>query len=344
MRRHEPPFRLREVKLEVTHQCALTCLHCSSEANWSCRREMDPDKASYVLDEMMGLGVTDIAFSGGEPILWRGLYDAVRQCAEKGVETTIYTSGNVDNSSLAMSLLANSGACRVVFSVFGADRDVHERITRVSGSLERTLSAMDAAREAGLSVELHFVPMRSNFRELLRIADLARGRQVARVSVLRFAPQGRGAIEPGMALTHDENLELRRMMVRAREKIDLRAGSPYNFLLVNDSPECCAAIDRLIVGPDFRIYPCDAFKQVESGELVGADDFSQLDRWSLQECWEKSPYLGAVRSYLTTAFGPPCDACELLERCLSGCLAQKVIANGTLDKAPDPMCLKLGMQ
>jgi len=341
MRSHQPPFALKEVKLEITHRCTLACIHCSSEATPSCPREMPLDRALQLVDEMLAAGVADVAFSGGEPLLWPGLCQVVRRCADGGISPTIYTSGNVDECGSAMSLLKENGAGRVIFSLFAARADAHDRVTRHRGSFDQTLTAVRAARRAELRVELHFVPMRANYAELPRLIGLAAEIQIGHMSVLRFVPQGRGAIQPSMALTRDENLELRRMIVAGRAKMEIRAGSPYNFLLVNESPSCCAAIDRLTIDPRFYIYPCDAFKRVEARELVGTDEFSRLDLWSLQDCWQKSPYLAAIRGYLTTPFQPPCDGCDLLERCLSGCLAQKVIAHGALKKTPDPMCLKL---
>lgn len=341
MRPHEPPFTLREIKLEVTHRCNLACIHCSSEASPSCSRAMPVERALHLLDECLALGVKEVAFSGGEPLLWDGLFDAVRKCSDGGITPAIYTSGNIDGCHDAMRCLKENGAGCVIFSLFAGRQDAHDRITRRRGSFDQTLAAIDAARRARLRVELHFVPMRRNYTELSRLVELANDKQVSRVSVLRFVTQGRGAIQPSMALTHDQNRELRRLITTGRAKIDIRAGSPYNFLLVNESPDCFAAIDRLTIGPQFNIYPCDAFKQIEAHDLVGTDEFSTVDRWSLEECWQKSPYLDAVRSYLMTPFQPPCDTCDLLDKCLSGCLAQKVITHGALKKAPDPMCLRL---
>lgn len=292
-----------------------------------------------LLDEILALGVEEIAFSGGEPLLWQQLHKAVRKCSDGGMATSVYTSGNVDQCAGMISSLKENGVRRVVFSLFAATQDPHDWITRRKGSFNKTLSGVDAAQEAGLKVELHFVPMRRNYRQLPQVVELAREKHLNRVSVLRFVPQGRGAVDPSMALTHAENLELRQMIKAGRTRMDVRTGSPYNFLLVNPDPGCNAAIDRLIVGPEFNIYPCDAFKQVEAQELVGTSDFSRLDVGSLQDCWQRSPYLQAIRQYLTTPFGPPCDPCQLLPRCLSGCLAQKVIAHGAPNKVPDPMCL-----
>ena len=69
-------------------------------------------------------------------------------------------------------------------------------------------------------------------------------------------------------------------------------GSPFNYLLLDDSPHCFSGIDRLIVGPDQRVFPCDAFKQVQAEELVGTNDLSVLSATcSLAQCWDNSPFL-----------------------------------------------------
>jgi radical SAM protein with 4Fe4S-binding SPASM domain len=160
--------------------------------------------------------------------------------------------------------------------------------------------------------------------------------------VLRLVPQGRAALIRGRALNRVQNLELRRQIQTLRREYGadfVRTGSPYNFLMLNEKPGCWAAIDRVIIGPDLRLYPCDAFKRIDAAELVGTEDWSSLTRSSLPECWKRSPYLEAVRTYLTTDFAAPCDSCRLVEKCASGCLAQKVIAYSTLEKRPDPDCV-----
>lgn len=343
MKLHQPPFRLQEMKIEVTHACPLTCIHCSSDASPSCAREISEDACRRIVNEAIAMGVKELTFSGGEPLVWGPIFDVTRHAADNGLSVVVYTSGNVPKIEGAMRSLKAGGVQRCVFSLFGASDKVHERVTRIGGSFRKTLAAISAARKVGLAREVHFVPLAQNLGELDGIARLAKGRKVARISVLRFVPQGRGQLIKSHTLTNLQNLTLKRNIERLRgDGFDIRTGSPYNFLMLNDQPKCCSAIDRLIVGPDLRIYPCDAFKQVEAEELIGTKEYSCLDARSLEDCWTKSPYLLAIREHLTTPFEPPCDGCTALERCLSGCLAQKVVVHGNLNKRTDPMCLRNG--
>ena len=342
MKIHSPPFRLREIKLELTYSCPLACIHCSSDAEPTSTLQMSEYDAARIVDEALEMGVAAIALSGGEPLTWAGLLDLIQQCSARGVAADVYTSGNVPDMEGVASGLKARGVGKLVFSLFAADAPGHEAITRRAGSFKRTISSIQAARRIGLAVELHFVPMSVNYRELPEIARLARQVGAQRVSVLRFVPQGRGAAMPSLALSRAQNVHLRRLILETRSTVAVRTGSPYNFFCLNDQPSCCAAIDRLIVAPDLSVYPCDAFKQVCVEELVGPDPHSRVGG-SLAECWEGSLFLRTIRNYLMTDFAAPCSECGELGKCLSGCLAQKVIASGNLEKRPDPMCLRGGI-
>jgi len=337
---HKRPFYLREFKVEVTYKCDLNCIHCSSDARPSNSTEMSREDCLYILNQAAQIGAKEIAFSGGEPLVWTHINDAVDTASSTGLQVTIYTSGNCGTFREKAERILSLGAYRFIFSMFGASASFHERITRVAGSFKQTLKAMSDAREIGLMTEVHFVPMSSNYRELKGVAILSKELGASVVSVLRLVPQGRAALLKAQILNRLQNLELRRLIrdLRGSGHI-IRTGSPYNFLMLTTNPECRASIDRIIIGPDLRLYPCDAFKQVKAEEIVGTLNNSTLDGFSLSDCWDKSPYLEAVRKYLTTPFPNRCTLCGLLEKCLSGCLAQKVMAFGNMDKRPDPDCL-----
>jgi radical SAM protein with 4Fe4S-binding SPASM domain len=333
-------FNLREIKLEVTYRCPLACIHCSSDATPLSPLEMTPDECFRILQEAVEMGVDQVAFSGGEPLIWGGLDRAVYIAAHAGMQVSVYTSGNVPSVSERIGQLVESGLHTCIFSIFGAAEGVHEQITRAEGSYQGTRAAISAATDRALKVELHFVPLSTNFRELEEIAVTARSWGVSRISVLRLVPQGRGSLIRGRLLNRLQNLQLKRIIEQLRSQgFDIRTGSPYNFLMLNDQPKCSSGIDRLIVGPDLRIYPCDAFKQVKAEELVGTLRLSSLKDSSLLDCWRASPFFAAVRKYLSTPFAEPCASCKARDRCLSGCLAQKVIEHGDFEKRPDPMCL-----
>lgn len=336
---------LRELKIEVTYRCPLTCIHCSSDAYPASPVEMSQHVCLEVIRQAKQLGLQELALSGGEPMLWRGLDEAVALASDLGIDTTLYTSGNIENVQYRLDMLAGLGLKRVVFSVFGGTESAHEQVTRRRGSFQRTLEAARAARRVQLESGVHFVALRRNYRELEAVAALAEDVGAQTVSVLRFVPQGRGSLLQGDVLDRLQSLELKRTIERLKSRhCHIRTGSPMNVWWLNEDPECLSGTDRLIVGADLRIHPCDAFKQLAAEDMVGSGEYSDLSRYTLEQCWRRSPYLLAVRDSIAQDREEPCASCNALARCGSGCLAQKVLVDGGMHAGPDPACLMRSRQ
>ncbi|MFC1675919.1 radical SAM protein [Planctomycetota bacterium] len=342
MNKDESSCLLKEIKLELTYRCNLQCIHCSSEANLHHAPVMSFEKAEDVMKQAIDMGIKEVSFSGGEPLLWPGLTDIISLCSSATIKTQVYSAGNINNPNAMMKLLKESGISKIIFSAYASNENCHDKITQVEGSFQKTMATIDEAVKVNLSTEFHFVPLRTNYSELTRVITLAERKGVNKVSILRFVPQGRGQNSSELALTHSQNLELKQAIEENKSVVTTRLGSPYNFLMVNNVPKCCAGIDRLTISPDLYIYPCDAFKQIKPIKIVGTNEFSRLDKWSLKECWVNSPYLKAIRQHLSSPFETPCIDCKYLKRCLSGCLAQKYLKNDNLEKRRDPDCLIAG--
>jgi radical SAM protein with 4Fe4S-binding SPASM domain len=339
MDRQPSKFFLKEIKVEVTHVCHLRCAHCSSIASINNLNEMSWIDCEKIIVDAAEMGVTTISFSGGEPLLWHPLVDAVRLASFHGMSINLYSSGTICDAEL-FERLKTAGVQRIMFSLFGVDADHHENITGIAGSYELTLESVAICNRIGLKTEFHFVPLSDNYFVLNDLAKLAKINNVDRVSILRLVPQGRAKDIGHKQLNREQNIWLRETICSLRnDGHNIRIGSPYNFLMLKDKPQCNSGIDRLTIGPDLRIFPCDAFKQISPADIGVSDSYSNLSEHSLADCWINSPYLNCVRKYLSAEFAAECTKCACLDKCHSGCIAQKIHAHGDNKKRPDPMCL-----
>lgn len=164
MRTHTPPFRLKEIKIEVTHRCHLACVHCSSLASNVSNLQISFNDCRRILYEASALGVSEVAFSGGEPLLWPHLTEVIILSRKLNFHTSVYTAGFIGNSENIISDLKTVDANKLIFSLYSADSAIHDSITCVEGAHSKTVSAIQEAVSAGINTELHFVPMSSNFR------------------------------------------------------------------------------------------------------------------------------------------------------------------------------------
>jgi radical SAM protein with 4Fe4S-binding SPASM domain len=284
-----------------------------------------------------------VAFTGGEPLLVPYLHAAIAQSSALGIRSSLYTCGAADSELNPLSVgaakkLAEAGLGRFIFSLYSHSADVHNSVTRYQ-SFSTTVAALQTALATGIAVEIHFVAMRHNFRDLPDLVKAAAHWGVHRLSVLRFVPHGRGSnIADREDLTPEEMCELSSSITAARTTfptVNVRAGSPYNVLGVGYTP-CDAATEVLAINHRGEIFPCDAFKNVEYYDPA----FGSVLNRSLSEVWERSAFLNRVREELAAGPIHECGSCEEFSGCRSGCLAQKVIRDGWAgSRRRDPGCL-----
>lgn len=336
-------MQLCEIKIELTQRCPLACVHCSTISHRKQSSTLPLPTVLRILDEAGELGVTKVVFTGGEPLLYEGLAEVIARASALGIAPTLYTTGIVNDrlesvACATLDSLVSAGVRRFIFSVYSGSASMHESITRY-GTFNPTLEAIVRAVDFKVPVEIHFVAMRRNFRDLPGVIELAERLGAYRVSVLRFVPQGRGkAIAVDEDLNHEERLELSQLIGSCRiahPSVMVRTGSPFNILRLGYTP-CNAAQDVLIINHRGEISPCDAFKNIR----VAEPKYGSVLKNNLKDVWENSVYLNRVRSLLDGHKGDGCETCNAFDGCRSGCLAQKVLRDGwgATDQR-DPGCL-----
>jgi len=137
---------------------------------------LDYDELARVAAVAVGLGVTKIRLTGGEPLLRRQLPELVgRLSAIDGLEDLALTTNGQFLASQAEDLAA-AGLMRVTVSLDGIDDAVVKRMIDTDVSVSAILEGIDAAIEAGLGPvkintvlrrgwnEDQIVPLVSHFR------------------------------------------------------------------------------------------------------------------------------------------------------------------------------------
>jgi len=130
--------------VEVTHDCWLDCIHCST------RPMICVEHLSLYKDVMGEIRVGEVVLSGGEPLLYSGLRAYVIESVEKRIPISLMTSGYY----LSLPTGVDFDDFRTIWvSVYG-NRALHESVTQVQGSFVRTLETICKLVEEGHDVRI----------------------------------------------------------------------------------------------------------------------------------------------------------------------------------------------
>jgi radical SAM protein with 4Fe4S-binding SPASM domain len=318
-------YSLGEIKIELTQECPLGCIHCSTRSNRSTKSALPAEVVMRLVREAHSMGAKKVAITGGEPLVYAHLLKIIRTASSLPLATSLYTTGikNNDLDSVNQedaSRLIVAGLGRIIFSIYAADPGIHESITGFP-SFSPTMRAVEACIQAGLPVEFHFVPLRRNYLEFGAVVRLAGKLGVPKVSALRFVPHGRGAmIRDTEQLTPEDYRVFRNQVekLRMNSPVQVRLGAPMNILGLGHT--CCdAAQETLVVNHRGRVFPCDAFKATDYPDPV----YGSVIENPLAVVWERSGYLDAAR-HLHAERRNGCGSCP------TGCMAQEAVRQGGL--------------
>jgi cyclic pyranopterin phosphate synthase len=139
------------------------------------RKELlDFDEITRVARAAVGLGVTKLRLTGGEPLIRRDVEVLIEMLSELDAEITLTT-----NASLLprkAQALADAGLDRITVSLDAMEDATFRRMNDVDFPVDRVLDGIEAARDAGLPVKVNcvvkrgvnedqIVPMATFFRE-----------------------------------------------------------------------------------------------------------------------------------------------------------------------------------
>lgn len=259
-----------ELTLELTDWCPSECLHCSSVSGPSCTNSLPCELALRLVDEAARLGAAKVSLGGGEPTASESFFLVVRRVLESGMLLEVFTCGLATTiqgvTGIPSAITENCAGLKgvkFIFSFHGATAQTHDYMTKTPGSYECLLTSLKNCKQADIECEMNFVPLRVNVHEFEHLVELAEDFQIPRISILRFVPQGRGALNCAELELHpeEENLFVSEVLrLRTQSSVDIRTGSPFNGIIPGNQVPCRAGFGKLVVQADRNVLPCEVFK------------------------------------------------------------------------------------
>ena len=188
--------------------------------------------------------------------------------------------------------LKQIGIDKIVFDWQALDEEIDNELMGRKALNTDLMDSLIRASRVGLDVDVHFIPMKPNYRQFPDILECLEMAGVKNISILNFVPQGRG-LENKQELMLDETelKEFGEKLKREKENYsgNIRIGIPLNGRI---SHLCTAGTEKLDIKYDGTILPCPAFKEmnVETMEKYG------IKLHSIYDDLEKVVVKGGTRS------------------------------------------------
>jgi radical SAM protein with 4Fe4S-binding SPASM domain len=272
------------VQLDITYRCNERCVHCYLDHDD--HGEMTTSEIKDLLDQLAEAGVFFLSISGGEILLRKDLFEILEYAREKSFCIRLKTNALMIGKKEA-ERIHSLGVETIQISIYSHRPEVHDAITKVPGSLERSIKAIRFLCDEGLHVVIANVLMVQNFGDYPGVQALAAELGVQCTMDPTVTPMmdgNRKILNMGIdqksltAVFHDPTL-----LGEKEDHCAVPMGPDEEAL---DSTPCSAGHTAAYVSPYGDVYPCVQFP-LPTGN-VREKKFLDI--------WNYSPQMNEVRS------------------------------------------------
>lgn len=304
--------------IELVTQCNLRCEHCYIPAHTS--TGLPFEQITSILDQLHEMGTLYLLLTGGEIFLRPDIMEIIRYARRKGLRVTLFSNATcVTEEQIAelKELHITQFSC----TIFSMNPEIHDAITGVKGSLQKTLRTMALVKKYGIPGDVKNVIMKRNLADWKAVHEYAVENGFSHVAPPNVVPKSNGDKSPlELAL----NFEQTRDVWRQQDECGLKEPFQKGW---NESDYICKPLQNSIfIDSNGDLYPCISLYY----------KFGNILQQPLRDIWNKSEKHKYILSLKKKDFSI-CTACETKEYC-SKCPGNALLEKGdcfacsTLDK------------
>jgi len=263
------PFGLRLVEISLTDRCQCRCVHCyaATRKPVAAQDELTTQEIFELLGQMAAMRISEVCFSGGEPLLRKDIVDLVKYARWKGVLPKINTNGILLTESLVLKL-KEAGLAWCLVSIDSAQPSQHDALRKYIGCYSKAVEGLRRLVRYGIPASIVTYARKESIYNgnLAEIVALGHELRVDTVRVLFPVPMGRFEDAYKEMLTLEEREEVRKLL--------------KDPIVTMESPReitrCTAGVTKLNIMTNGDVTPC----------VFIPLPFGNVRQESLREIWE----------------------------------------------------------
>lgn len=314
------------LQFELSSRCNERCIHCyipNDKKNHGF--DMPTAKVKSILDEFAAMGGIHVTLSGGEAFLHKDIIEIARYCREKDLKITIL-SNLISLKDEQITALKEVNLSLIQVSLYSMNPEIHDFITTVKGSFEKTKASIEKLVAADIPVQISCPLMKANKEGYDKVLDYAKSLKIkAQTDYIMMARADLDTENLANRLSLEETEHVLRNIIEhdiqyrdnILEQLPISDEIKFNLERYKKQPVCGVGYDNCCITANGDVYPCAGWQDYVLGNVY---------KQTLQEIWENSERIKELRKITQESF-PQCLECEARDYC-ARCLVRNYNESG----------------
>ena len=315
--------QLTNLHIEITSRCNERCVHCYIP-NDNKVNNIEPSLFYNILEQCNDMKLLHLTLSGGEPMLHPNFCDFLKKCKEYDFSINILTNLTLLNDDIISEMKRNP-LLGVQVSLYSMNSDIHDEITQMKGSFEKTKNAILKLIENNIPMQISCPIMKQNKNNYNDVKEWAKKHNIhVGDDYTIIAKYDHTTQNLSNRLSIDEVEKLINNIVdtdikyveKIEEEIERKKNTPY------DDYVCSVCNSSICITESGNVYPCAGWQD----NVVG-----DVKETSLKDIWENSEKVKYLREVKKQDF-PKCIQCLEKDYC-----TMCMVKNANEDPMGDPL-------
>lgn len=317
---------ISNIQFELSSRCNERCIHCyipNDKKNHGF--DMPTAKVKSILDEFASMGGIHVTLSGGEAFLHKDIIEIARYCREKDLKISIL-SNLIALKDEHVEELKKLNISLIQVSLYSMDPKIHDFITTVKGSFEKTKASIEKLVAADIPVQISCPLMKANKKGYDKVLDYAKSLKIkAQTDYIMMARADLETDNLANRLSLEETEQVVRDIIEhdinyrdeTLQQLPVSDEIKFNLERFKKQPVCGVGYDNCCITANGDVYPCAGWQNMVLGNVY---------KQSLKEIWENSTKVKELRK-ITQASFPQCLECDARNYC-TRCLVRNYNESG----------------
>ncbi len=173
----------------ISEECNQDCRFCICDLK---KGHLKIDKALAIIDILSKNEINLIKFTGGEPLLYPGIWEVLAYAKSKNIETHLHTNGLL----LTEKKLNSIGSYVDVLGICldGSTKEVQSTVSRPTNHFKQTINILSNSNPSGSKIAVRTLLCDSNKDDIINIGNLLCEFNISCWIIFQFRALGRGKI------------------------------------------------------------------------------------------------------------------------------------------------------
>ncbi len=288
---------LRSIHIEIADACNERCIHCYIP-NEHKNHMIDSDLFYRIIEEGRKMNIIHVTLSGGEPLLHKDILGFLKKCRKLELSVNVLSNLTLLTDEIVSEMKKNV-LLSVQVSLYSMEATVHDSITKLNGSFEKTKAGILRLCDEGIPVQISCPIIKQN--------------KDSYVDVLHWGWEHNIAVatEPMIFAAYDHsgyNLENRLSIEEISDVLTVQMQEGFAESICKTAMEkekltghdsiCSVCRYSFCVTASGKVFPCAGWQNNVIGDL---------NHQAVQEIWETSEKIKGLRQIKRSHFSQCVD-------------------------------------